>query len=261
MRRPALLQSEVARELLSGCWATVGVIVVITVAAAVFSLVLGAPAAEVAVPNVIGLEPQAAIQKAREVGLDAEVAGDRYDDAIPAGQVCSTDPKPGRGVRKGRTIRLYVSRGPVNCVIPDLRGRPIDEARLTLTAKGLQTGEVYYVRSDYVKDTVVETNPRPGTRVPSGSRVDIKVSGGPDYGRVVLPDGSYKLFKRVIVRVPYDGANHDVVVERRHGRVADVLHDSSHPPGAEVVVDQVFEPGDRIRVYIDEQKVIDERVQ
>ncbi len=262
MKRPGLLQSDVFRNLLSGCLATLVTIALIAgAAAAVVSLVLGPPAPEVTVPNLVGLDPEAAIERARQAGLDAEVAGRRYDDAVPPGKVCLTEPPAGRGVRKGRVIALYVSRGPINCRVPNVVGQRLEDARAKLQAKGLRVGEVSYVRSDYIKGLVVSTTPRPGSRVASGTSVDLQVSGGPNFGRVKLPDGSVRVFKRIVVRVPDDEISHEVVVERKRGRLVDVLHESRHPAGAEVIVDEIFEPGDRIRVYIDERKVLDQRVE
>ena len=262
MRRPSIFQSDVFQNLLSGCVATLVVIALIAGGASLLiSSILGPPAPEVTVPNLVGLTPEEAIQQARAAGLDAEVAGQRYDDAIPAGQVCMTEPAAGRGVRRGRVIRLYVSRGPISCVVPNVVGDDLEEARSKIEAKGLRVGDVSYVRSEYIRGLVVSTSPAPGSRVPSGTKVDLRVSGGPEYGRIKRPDGTVLVFKRIVVHVPDDDAPHDVVVERKRGRLVDVLHESTHPSGAEVVVDEVFEPGDRIRVYIDERKVLDTRVE
>ena len=262
MKRPSMWQSDVFRNLFSGCVATLVVVALMAAGAALtVSWVLGPPAPEVTVPNLVGMTPDEAQAAAKQVGLDAEVAGQRYDDAIPPGKVCMTEPAPGRGVRKGRVLRLYVSRGPINCVVPDVVGEKLEKAEELLKRRGLSVGDVNYVRSDYLPGIVVSTSPSAGSRMPSGSSVDLQVSGGPEYGRIKLSDGSVRIFKRVVVRVPDDGASHEVVVERKSGRLVDVLHDHAHPAGTKVVVDEVFEPGDRIRVYIDDKKVADTRVE
>jgi serine/threonine-protein kinase len=249
---------EVLRELRRGCLLTIGVGVFLLLAAATtMSVILRPPAREVNVPNLIGLEPQAAQQQAQAMGLVAEVAGERYDDVVGRGLVCMTDPAPGRRVRQGRRIFVYLSRGPLNAVVPNVTGLSLQEAAAALERRGLAVGEVYYKRSAYNAGVVVGQVPSAGTKAASGTRVELQVSGGPDYGRVRLPDGRVRLFRQVIVRLPEAAAPGQVRVEKYHAGAVEVVHEALQAPGTETKVDLVGELGDRVRVYLDEKKVLD----
>ncbi|MCX7599543.1 MAG: PASTA domain-containing protein [Armatimonadetes bacterium] len=257
MAQPAWAK-QLREVLVKGAALTVGTVVGLVVLAALGSLIIfSSPQPVVQVPNVIGMSPEEADSQLRAAGLRAEKAGERYDDTIPAGAVCHTDPGPGRSVRRGRLVQLYTSKGPQTAVVPDLIGRKLEEARLALARQRLEVGEVWKRRSRYEAGTIVSQEPSPGTKVPPGSAVDLELSGGPEFGVIHVPGDGDKLFRAVVIRVPADSGYHHVVVEKIHEGAAETLHDQIHAPGETVQVDVVAEPGDRMRVYIDERRVLD----
>ncbi len=266
MRRRATASKNAWRAALvefgRGCVLTAAVGIIIFAAAAVAIIVfLGPQPPVVQVPNLIGMTEDQARQEAAAVGLSCEVAGERYDDTIPAGKVSATDPAPGRMVRKGRKIRIILSKGPRNAVVPNLLGKTLEEAKLDLVRAQLDVGEVAYRRSSKPRDTVIGQSLPPGTRLPPGSPVDLYVSGGEDFGRLRLPDGTVKLFRRVVVKVPNDGDYHRVVVELKHGRLVRTVYDRIQAPGERAEVDVVAERGDKLRVIVDDEEILTRRIE
>jgi PASTA domain len=83
-----------------------------------------------AVPDVRGMDPDAATQRLAESGFGAFVAGE-VASAIAKGLVVETDPPPGANVAAGSDIGLFVSNGQPGQVPtpPDPgdrgRGRPV----------------------------------------------------------------------------------------------------------------------------------------
>ncbi len=237
---------------------TLGTLLFLVAAASLGCLIVfSSPQPMVRVPNLTNLTPEDALGQAGRLGLRAEVAGTRYDDTVPAGAVCATDPETGRNVRKGRLIRIYTSRGPKTAVVPDLIGRTLAEARVPLAAKRLEIGQVWKKRSAYAADTIVGQEPSAGTKLQPGSSVDLEVSGGPEYGVLHVPGDGDRLFRAVVVQLPSDGAYHRLVVEKRRGDILEAIHDRLHAPGESVQVDFYGEPGDGISVYLDERRVLD----
>jgi len=251
-------KEELRQVLVRGAVLTLGTVAGLVVLAALGSFIIfSSPQPVVQVPNVIGLATEEAEAQLRAAGLRVEKAGERYDDAIPAGAVCATDPGPGRSVRRGRLVQFYTSKGPQTAIVPDLIGRNLAEARVALSRQRLEVGGVWKRRSKYEADTIVGQEPSPGTKVPPGSVVDLEISGGPEFGIIHVPGDGDRLFRAVMIQVPADSGYHHVVVEKAHEGVVETVHDQVHPGGENVEVDVVVEPGDRIRVYVDDRSVLD----
>src|SRR5690606_26839186 len=81
--------------------------------------------AEVTVPQVIGLQEEAAIAELERLNLEWEVVP--VEDTAPEGEVVSADPAPGETVREGDKVTLEVSRGNLQPV-PNVVGQDADVA-------------------------------------------------------------------------------------------------------------------------------------
>jgi len=261
-RRQALLRREVLRrELLRGCLLTFAVCTLVLITGlAALRAVPGKQTPIVTVPNLIGLDEAAARKKAESVGLQVEVGGERYDEEIPEGKVCKMEPGPGRRVRMGRKILLLLSKGPRDAEVPNLIGKDLEAARILLAKARLVAGEIVYKRSSKPKDTVIGQAITPGARLPPGSKVDLYVSGGPEFGYLRLPDGTVKVFRTVVIRVPDDGDYHHVTVEVKHRRNVETIYDRIQPPGERVEVDVMAERGDKLRVLIDDEQIVERKL-
>jgi serine/threonine-protein kinase len=136
-----------------------------------------------------------------------------YNEQYGIGEVYDQSPSDGVTIAEGRTVIVYVSRGPLRVVMPDLIGRTKEEARHAmqdLTEK--EDFEVPYTEIDkFFADadpgTVVETIPAAGDEFdPQDTRVTIfymleepePVTGPEDEDEDGLPDGP------PVERVPED---------------------------------------------------------
>lgn len=171
---------------------------------------LGAQAA-VAAPSVVGLvEGDARIELSR-AGLQLIVAERRFSSA-PEGQVIEQDPQPGTEVRRGDDIRVVLSAGTEEFVLPDVIGQGLSLATGTLEAKGLFV-DVDFVLSDAASDTVLSSTPAPGATVRTGDRVRLQVSSPRDSGLQLRP---YRLDGVVLVidpAPPVPGISNDPTLE------------------------------------------------
>ncbi len=139
-------------------------------------------------PNLGGLSLEEAEARLRELGLvlGREV---RTEAEAPLGTVLATAPPPGTPVPPGTRVDLLLSQGPSPrglWPLPNLVGLSREEALFLLNAAGL-VPEVVEVPSGEVPDTVLAQNPKPGTPLPPGAGVTLRVAVR---GEVWLPPPS-----------------------------------------------------------------------
>ncbi len=135
-------------------------------------LMSSAPTAESRVPDVEGLEVNAAIARAAKAGYFTKVSWQRAGGI--AGTVVDQSPE-GRLMRdRGSRIVLVVTRGAAQVRVPDVRGVDVEEARRRLDRGHLVPGAVTYRNEkSYRSNRVITTVPRPGKLVDVGETVDL----------------------------------------------------------------------------------------
>jgi eukaryotic-like serine/threonine-protein kinase len=144
-------------------------------------------ARETAVPAFIGLDVAAAVAAGDDAGLGVKVdPANRYDPKIPAGAVAAQDPPAKAPVRRGRTVRVWISAGSRDMFVPRVIGEPQRAAQSQLQQEGLEVASLTEIRSrDLPADTVVAQDPPPAGR---GGRVALLINRGERAGGFVMPD-------------------------------------------------------------------------
>jgi serine/threonine-protein kinase len=144
-------------------------------------------AGEVEVPSLAGKTVNDATRIAAAMGLGLRVADNRRsDEKIPAGQIMQQDPPAGERARRQRTVRVWVSAGPREIVVPPLVGETGRTARIRLEQDGVEVVSTTEVRSpDYPADAVVAQDPPGQSRAPG---VSLLVNLGEEAITYVMPD-------------------------------------------------------------------------
>lgn len=132
---------------------------------------------EVPVPDVKGKQLALARQILEDGKLRVNVA-ETYDATVPAGQVVSQDPDPGRSVKADRLVTIYVSKGGEAIEMPDLVGLTKSAATERLQKMGLNLGSTYEKESSSEPGTVLSHDPAAGTKIVRGQNIDLVVSRG-----------------------------------------------------------------------------------
>jgi len=250
------LNNPVARAWLSGC-ATM--LAVVGVSALVFVLVLNIGlkdgGKQVLVPEVVGQPEAEAMQKLAKAGLDGYVSAHHYHNEIPPGQVISSTPRALARVRPGRRVALVISSGRRKIAVPNVVGLGLTEARRILTDTALVVGQVTRRHSDQPAGQVVSQEPAAGRKLARSEKVGLVVSGGPNFGQLVGPDGEVLLLRRLRVVVPVGPIVQRVRITLTGGQQVRTIYDRIHRPGDEIAVDLTGTPGDRVDVYIEDQRV------
>lgn len=113
-------------------------------------------------------------------------------DEIQTGYVVSSEPQAKTMVDVGSTVTLKISKGPATkkVEIPsDLVGKKQYDVEALLKERKLVVGNV--IKDDTSTepaDTVISTNPAPGSKVSEGATVDIVVSSGKGSSKTVSTD-------------------------------------------------------------------------
>lgn len=128
-------------------------------------------------PELKGLRQEEAEDRLSQLGYRmAGVA--QVESTEPLGTVLASDPPAGTPLPSGAGVRLLVSRGATlgpALPLPKLVGLDQREALFLVNAMGLQA-EMEAVPSGAPPETVLAQDPAPGTPIPPGSRVHLRVS-------------------------------------------------------------------------------------
>lgn len=131
------------------------------------------------VPNLLGKTEAQAKSELSAAGLGVKRIDRKFSDAFDRGTVMNSDPASGKRIRGNGAVVLTVSRGPEIVVVPDLKGRPLDDAKAELTKSGLAPGLVTQAFSqDVAQGSVISTDPTGGQKRSPDTAVAIVVSKG-----------------------------------------------------------------------------------
>ncbi|GGO88343.1 putative serine/threonine-protein kinase [Nocardioides phosphati] len=173
---PVVTEEEPRRRRAWWFWGLLLVLLVFLIAWGLPQLMKDDAPQQAKVPGVVKLMQAAAERTLRADGFEPEVTT-AASRAVARGRVISQDPTAGTLFDLGGTVHLVVSAGPPTATVPDVTGRPVDEARQVLKAAGFDV--VTKVRqSDEPKDQVVDQDPVGGQTVVEGRTVTLYLSDG-----------------------------------------------------------------------------------
>ncbi|HEX2868042.1 MAG TPA: PASTA domain-containing protein [Ignavibacteriales bacterium] len=142
---------------------------------------------EVVVPKVVGMDEKQAESLLSDSDLEAVKGGERYNEKFPKGAVIFQKPAAGQTVKEGRRVFLFVSSGVPLVKVPALKGRNLNDARLSLERIELSLGDTTMVQSQAPRGTIIDQQYYEGTEVQRGSKINVTLSAGQHTG-VIVPD-------------------------------------------------------------------------
>lgn len=152
-------------------------------------------AEEFEVPDVKGMELEAARELLAAQGLIVEVDSTRLtDDEVPEGAVLRQNPLAGTAIKRQRGIRLTLSSGKPRRDLPMIAGDAVQRAQIALEQSEVVVEYVARAHSsEFARDQVIAQQPS-ATDLPEGERVATRllVSNGPLPRAYVMPDLVYR---------------------------------------------------------------------
>ncbi|HEV7763724.1 MAG TPA: PASTA domain-containing protein [Thermoanaerobaculia bacterium] len=141
-------------------------------------------------PNLIGRSVSDARKVTQDLGVDLLVDDQhrRNDDKVPVGHIVWQNRTPGATsfIKRGSTMRVELSAGPLVLRVPDLEGASAGTAILRLGQQNLKPGTVTYVAS--AMPGVLAADPPKTTVVAPQSAVALLVGVAPPPSEYVMPD-------------------------------------------------------------------------
>lgn len=121
--------------------------------------------------------------------LQLQLEGNRFDDSVPPDFIAIQTPAAGTTLKKGRSVRVWVSLGPRKRTVPRIEGETLQAAQLILEQGGFSVGRVVEIHSDvYAPDTVVAQSPQAYEEVGDETVVSVLLSRGYLDEAYVMPD-------------------------------------------------------------------------
>ncbi len=136
-------------------------------------------------PDLIGLDEDAAAQALRDVGLVRFTSVPDYRDDVDPGTVTVTDPLAHQNALKEGMVTLSIAADP-SVDIPDIRNADEATARAELEARGLVVQRRVTSHREVPAGAVISVSPSVGSGATRGDSVTITVSSGPK--QVGVPD-------------------------------------------------------------------------
>lgn len=195
------------------------------------------------VPDVRDKVLEEAVRTLADAGFNTDTSEQRMSDLVPEGHVISQSEDAGERLKRGFTVKLVISTGPLRALVPTLTQGTLDEARIAIEKAGFSDGEVVYEFSDFAKGTVLKQSPKAGVKMPEGTSVDLWVSKGPKEQNVAVPN-----LEKLTIREAESNLNRiglklgqitpvfDDAIEKDH-IVSNTRIGESVPPGTAIDVD------------------------
>jgi eukaryotic-like serine/threonine-protein kinase len=134
----------------------------------------------VIVPQLVGKDVVTALELLSDLQLNTKVNGSEYSRQTPKNHVIYQEPEPGSEIKKDRDIRIIISKGPQNIVMPNLISLSTRQARMIMEENGISQGQLTHTYFKAVeKDHIIVQIPSAGTMITRGTSVNLLVSIGP----------------------------------------------------------------------------------
>jgi serine/threonine-protein kinase len=183
-------------------------------------------AREVQVPDLRGQSLASARAMLDDAGLVLRLDEERVSDPkVPADHVISQAPSPGTVLRTQRPVRVRVSEGLRDPMVPPVAGVAERTAEITLTGERIEVGARAEIRTTGYDEGVVVAQDPPATS--RAARVSLLVNRGEGYARFVMPDLIGTIGARAVevmrsqgfrvaitASVPYPGLQSGIVIRQ-----------------------------------------------
>jgi beta-lactam-binding protein with PASTA domain len=155
----------------------------------------------VIVPDLVGKDVVTALEQLTDLQLNTKVNGSEYSRQYPKNHVTYQEPDPGSEIKKDRDIRIIISKGPKNILMPNLISLSERQARMIMEENGISQGHLTHTYFKAVeKDHIIVQVPSAGTMITRGTSVDLLVSMGPRPVAYKMPElAGLSLDKAVLI--------------------------------------------------------------
>ena len=171
-------------------------------------------------PDLTGKTREEALELVKKARFNTPQISEDFHDTVPEGQISSQDPAPNASVAHNTIVKITVSKGRQPVSMPDLVGKPSQEAQNELTQVGLQPQVTEDFSDSVPKGKVISQSVAPNTTVHHLDQVNLVISKGPEV--VAVPNVFGK--SEGDARAALESAGFTVNVKRTFGDSKRVLN-------------------------------------
>ena len=155
----------------------------------------------VIVPDLVSRDVVYALELLTDLELNTKVKGSEYSSDIAKNHVVYQNPSPGSEIKKGRDVRIIISRGPKLITLPQLTTLSTQQARIILEENDLCLGESSRTHHESILEGhVISQIPSAGTIIARGACVDLLISTGRRAKAFKMPGVFHRVFIVVIAQ-------------------------------------------------------------
>ena len=156
----------------------------------------------VIVPDLVGKDVVSALELLTDLQLNTKVNGSEYSQQYPKNHVTFQEPEPGSEIKKDRDVRIIISKGTRNILMPKLITLSQQQARMIMEENGIFQGHLSQAfSSDAENDQIMVQVPAAGAMITRGASVDLLVSMGPRPAELKMPDLSGLSLDKAVFRI------------------------------------------------------------
>lgn len=183
-------------------------------------------------PNLIGKSVAEARAVASDLGIELEVDADhrRNSDRVPVGHVVWQNRSPGATsfIKRGSSLRVELSAGPLVLRVPELAGDSQGTAVLRLGQQNLKAGILSYIEGPEER-AVIAVDPPQGTVVEAERPVSLLVAVAAPSTTFVMPDLIDRELEQVRPRLEARGLTVSTVKFEAYPGIADGIIIRQYP--------------------------------
>ena len=146
-------------------------------------------------PYLLYITEQEAIREAEKAGLKPQIV--RQSNQEDAGTVILQSHDFDYPMKRGDTILITISSGPLKQNVPQIIGRPVTAAQQELERIGLNLLQTDRILDQAEPGTILSQNPEAGTELDFGGIVQVVISGG----EISLPNVHGELYDEWLPRL------------------------------------------------------------
>jgi len=133
----------------------------------------------VVVPDLVGKEVVYVLELLTDLRLNTKVKGSEYSKEFSKNHIIFQEPEPGAEIKKGRDIKIILSKGARSILMPNLKGLSLQQARIILEENSLCQEKISITYSDNIKkDEIIAQVPSTGSMINRGGCANLLVSLG-----------------------------------------------------------------------------------
>lgn len=219
---------------------------------------LSAP--QIEVPNVNGQNLAEASQTLAAVQLRYRIVGEAFDQNVPKDHVFNQSPEPGKKVKQGRTVKLFVSKGTPDKTAPSLIGQNLDQLAGMLAKLKLKVNVTKQIFSATApKGQILEQDPAAGLPY-LGVSINVVLSSGfpVQIYKTALNDEQQML--NLQLSVPEEWLHQQVRIVVDHNGIENQIFEKEISPGQSATFQTVQNRNALLYIYYNNDLALKEMI-